>query len=241
MRLCCSTSSYRRAIESGELTQLEWVDRCANELQVDGVDFGARYFPRTDEDYLAQLKKMCADRRLTVAGATAMTELGGGDVDAALESFAPWIERAAALGAPVLRFEGGRADGSPGIAWREFVRALKAACAAAKLRNVTLALQAGDRTALVATPTDLRRAFKECDSAWLRVAMRASDLTGGAAGEWRGLLDQTVIATSKTGASEEITALDQAGYRGFLSLCYEGAQNEDEAVPAIVAALQKIM
>jgi hypothetical protein len=234
MRVCCNTSSYRRAIASGALTQLEWVDRCARDSAVDGIDFDARFFPRTDDDYLAQLKKLCADRCLTVASASASEPLGGADVDAALESFVPWIERAALLGAPLLRFDCGRADGSPGIAWREFVRGLKAACVEAKRRNVTLALQAGDGDALVTNPSDVRRALKECDSAWLRLSMRAADLRGDTTGEWLELFDETVIATSATLDSEELIALDAAGYRGFLSLCYDGEGDELEDVPALI-------
>jgi sugar phosphate isomerase/epimerase len=239
MKACCSTSSYRRTIAAGALTQLEWVDRCARELPVDGVEFDAQFFPRTDDDYLAQLKKLCADRCLTVASATAPGSLGGADVDAALEAFLPWIERAALLGAPLLRFDCGRAEGSPGIAWREFVRALKAACAEAKRRNVTLALQAGDSDALVSNASDVRRALKECDSAWLRLSMRAADLCADATGEWRGLVDETVIATSAAFDPAELAALDKAGYRGFVSLCYAGADDESEAVPALLALLPK--
>jgi sugar phosphate isomerase/epimerase len=234
MLLSCSTSSYRRTIENGALTQLEWVDACARELPVDGVEFDARFFPRTDDDYLAQLKKLCADRCLTVASASAIVPLGGDDVDAVLESFLPWIDRALALGAPLLRFESGLTIGSPGIAWREFVRGLKVACAHAKRRNVTLALQSGHSGALVASPADVRRALKECDSAWLRVSMRAADLAGAGSAEWNDLMDETVIATTETGASEEIAALEIARYRGFLTLCYAGERDETEAVPAIL-------
>jgi sugar phosphate isomerase/epimerase len=240
MQLCCSTSSFRRTIESGGLTQLEWVDRCARELLVDGVEFDARFFPRTDDDYLAQLKKLCADRCLTVASSTAMVRLGGDDVDAVLEAFLPWIDRAVALGAPVLRFDSGLTSGSPGIAWREFVRGLKGACAHAKLRNVTLALQAGESGSLVASPGDVRRALKECDSAWLRLSMRAADLVGAASAEWNDLMAETVIATTETGAVEEITALESAGFRGFLSLCYAGDRDESEAVPAILSGAQTL-
>jgi sugar phosphate isomerase/epimerase len=234
MQLCCSTSSYQQTFAAGGLTQLEWVDLCARELPVDGIDFDARFFPRSDDDYLAQLKKLCADRCLTVASATANVSLGGDDVDSVLEAFVPWIDRALAFGAPLLRFESGLATGSPGIAWREFVRGLKVACAHAKLRNVTLALQAGESGVLVASPGDVRRALKECDSAWLRVSMRASDLVGASAADWNELMDETVIATTETGAAEEIAAFEQVGYRGFLSLCYAGEQNERDAVRAIL-------
>src|SRR5450755_88149 len=93
MKLCCSTAAFGRALDEGELTQLEWIDACANDLDVDGVEFDGRYFPRTDDDYLAQLKKLCADRCLTVACVTVSERLGGTDVDAALETLVPWIER----------------------------------------------------------------------------------------------------------------------------------------------------
>jgi sugar phosphate isomerase/epimerase len=232
MQLCCSTSSYRRT------TQLEWVDRCARALLVDGVEFDARFFPRTDDEYLAQLKKLCADRCLTVASVTALVTLGGDEVDAVLETFLPWIDHALALGAPLLRFESGLASGSPGIAWREFVRGLKAACAHAKRRNVTLALQAGESGALVASPGDMRRALKECDSAWLRMSMRAADLTGAGSAEWNDLMDETVITTTESGTVDEVAALKNAGYRGFLSLCYAGERDESDAVPAILERLR---
>jgi len=238
MRLCCSTASYRRAIESGQLTQLEWVDRCARELAVDGIEFDARFFPRTDDDYLAQLKKLCADRCLTVAGATSIVSLGGDDVEATIEAFVPWIDRAIALGAPLLRFECGGASGTPGIGWREFVRALNHVCTIAKQRNVTLALQAGASGSLVTTPADVRRAFKECDSAWLRLAMRAQDLTGAAGVDWLELLDETVIVITESGDPSEIAALRRTGYRGFISLCYAGEREEAEAVPAIFVAMR---
>src|SRR4029077_4768876 len=104
----------------------------------------------------------------------------------------------------------------------------------AKRRNVTLALEAGDRGALVAAAPEMRRALKECDSAWLRVAMRASDLTGVAGDEWRGLLDDTVIATTRGGDEAECRVLEDAGFRGFVSLCYDGAQAEVVAVPSII-------
>jgi len=56
----------------GELTQLEWLDLCASELDLDGVLFDTRHFARTDADYLAQLKKTAVDLGLTVTGLVAL-------------------------------------------------------------------------------------------------------------------------------------------------------------------------
>ena len=70
MKLACASSSLHRDIERGELTQLEFFDLCARELACDGVVLDVRHFPRTDDDYLAQVKKMAADRGLTIAALT---------------------------------------------------------------------------------------------------------------------------------------------------------------------------
>ena len=231
MKLCCSSRSYARSLQSGALTQLEWLDRCAGELALDGVEFAAAHFPRTDGDYLAQLKKLCVDRGLTAASVAVDIPFGEGDVDRQASEIATWIDRALALGAPVLRFSSGTATGSPPVAWRELVRGLKAACAAAKERNVTLAVLPKQATQ-IASPSEVRRALKECDSAWLRVALSTAQLMGALAGEWEDLIEDTVIVVwdGQTDEREGVAALRRRGYIGFVSVEYSGDDaSEDPA------------
>jgi hypothetical protein len=231
MKLCCSTAAFGRAIDEGELTQLEWIDACANDLDVDGVEFDGRYFPRTDADYLAQLKKLCADRCLTIACVRSPVALGGADVDASLANFLPWIAHAGALGSPLLRFScAGVTDGSPGIAWRELVRGLKAACVDAKRANITLALERGDEGSLVCTPADIKRAQKECDSAWLRIATSADDLVGANNAAFLALIDEMVIVTAQSDDRPLVEAVSRSDYRGFVSLERSGTRPEIEAL-----------
>jgi sugar phosphate isomerase/epimerase len=225
MKLCCSTAAFGRAIDEGGLTQLEWIDACSNDLDVDGVEFDGRYFPRVDDDYLAQLKKLCADRCLTVACMRSPVALGGADVDASIVSFLPWIAHAAALGSPLLRFScAGAPDGSPGIAWRELIRGLKAVCVDAKSSNITLALERGEEGSLIASSADIRRAQKECDSAWLRIAARAEDLVGADSATYLALLDETLIVTAQSPDRKLMDATVTSGYRGFVSLVRPGTQ-----------------
>jgi len=225
MKLCCSTAAFGRALDEGELTQLEWIDACANDLDVDGVEFDGRYFPRTDDDYLAQLKKLCADRCLTVACVRSPVALGGADAVASIASFLRWIAHADALGSPLLRFScAGVPDGSPGIAWRELIRGLKAACIDAKSSNITLALERGEHGSLISSPADIKRAQKECDSAWLRTATRADDLVGAESAAYMTLLDETVVVTAQSGDRQLADATIASGYRGFVSLVRPGTK-----------------
>lgn len=227
-------------LQSGALTQLEWIDLCAAGLRVDGVEFGAAHFPRTDGDYLAQLKKLCVDRGLTPASVFVDLPFGQGDVDPQTNELNGWIQRAVALGAPLVHLSCGAAQGSPGVAWRELVRALKLASISAKASNVTLALAAKDRT-LVATPADAKRVLKECDSAWLRLAFTTAQLTGVAAPEWLELFESAVlVATGGIIDDGAVSALRERGYIGFVSLAY-AAEDEETAVPQLVAALRRAL
>jgi len=228
MKICCSSRSYARAIQSGDLTQLEWVDRCAR-LALDGVDFASAHFPRTDLDYLAQIRKLCVDRGLTVAAVAFDGEIGGdADVDAAASLIETWIGNAAALGAPLLRISSGSSTGSPGVAWRELIRGLKTISHAAKEKNVTLALEPRPGS-LVSTPPDCKRALKECDSAWLRLAQDMTVLSPSEDGD--ALFDEIVVAIAHGSDVDADAArtMRRRGFIGFITLEATGA-DEDKAV-----------
>lgn len=216
MKVACSSATFARPIAAGDLTQLEWLDACANELEVDGVVFDLAQFPRTDGEYLAQLKKQATDLGLTVAGLSAADAFGpGGDA---------LVELAATVGAPLLIGRAPAAGDDP-AAWGSFADDVKERSRAAKRANVTLAARNAPGT-LCATSADLKRLAKDVDSAWLRFALDVAAF--GAADPPAALLTKSVIATHAIGdvasfaaagdseAPRVIAAL--ARFRGFLVL-----------------------
>lgn len=237
MKICCSSRSYARALQSGDLTQLEWVDRCA-ELALDGVDLASAHFPRTDGDYLAQIRKLCVDRGLTVAAVAFDGEIGGdADVDAQASLIERWIAHASELSAPLVRFSCGTSTGSPGIAWRELIRGLKIVTHAAKEKNVTLALEPRVGS-LVASPADCKRALKESDSAWLRLAQDVrTALTPSEDGD--ALFDEIIFAIARDGDNDGDAprTLRRRGFIGFITIETSGI-DEDGAVSHSLARLR---
>lgn len=236
MKLCCCSRSYAHAFHSGDLTQLEWIDRCA-ELGLDGVDLAAGHFPRADYDYLAQLKKLCVDRGLTIAAVSLDDAFGDGDIDAEAARVGMWIAHAADVGAPLVRFSVGVATGSPGIAWRELIRGLKQISATAKERNVTLALQLRSESQ-VPSPADGKRALKEADSAWLRCAIALADLEPASMEAWYPLLDQGVIVVANDVSPSEVALreLKSARFVGFVTL--DAPRSDVRQVEAALADLR---
>jgi len=237
-------------LRAGDLTQLEWIDACANELMLDGVDLSAAHFPRIDDDYLAQIKKLCVDRGLTIACVSADEPLGG--AGPRIDEWRRRLEIAQTLGAPLLRAVCAGSEASPPAAWRDLVRSLKEICAHAKRLNVTIALQPDERS-LVAAPADVKRLLKECDSAWLRLALAASHLASGGAESWEPLLGEAIIIVADIhrldtfGADETIdyrralAALWRTRYRGFLSIEYDGEESELPAVARAAAWLRGML
>lgn len=225
MKLACASGSFHRDIERGELTQLEFLDLCARELACDGVVLDVRHFPRTDDDYLAQIKKMAADRGLSIAALA-----DGGFFSAAPDRMAELLGHAIALGAPLLAAPLARETDT---SWSEQLIGLGTATALAKERNVTLALRNAPET-FAATTHDCKRVSKETDSAWLRFGPEPARLD--AASDPRLLAPNTVLLWSDTAAESartvEETIAQFGAFRGHLTL----DESSGSATPAGVAA-----
>ena len=227
MKLAVASSAFHRSLESGELTQLEFLDLCARDLACDGVVLDVRHFPRTDGDYLAQVKKMAADRGLGVA-ALADASFFAADETAMRAA----LERAVALGAPLL------ASPLPletGGSWIEQLERLGTATSLAKRANVTLALRNAAGT-FAATAHDCKRVSKEADSAWLRFGLDPGAFDSASDPATLGpnavLLWSDVDAVAGNAIADTIAAF--ASFRGHLAL-------DERAGSATPAQMQSAM
>ena len=238
MRVACSSAAYHRALSSGSLTQLEWLDLCGSELPVDGVAFDERHFPRSDDEYLAQLKKMAVDTGLAVEALVTSFEPS---IDGALERFDASLQMAATLGAPLAVVRLGASE-ALGATLGQVVHALKEATATAKRLNVTLALRNAPGTA-AAGVTDLKTLSKQTDSAWLRYAVDVAELPHEAT-EPASLRHDAVAGYHQTGSIDTFGADERTdlravlrffeGFPGPLILAYDGDEEERTAVPRLV-------
>jgi hypothetical protein len=168
-----------------------------------------RHFPRTDTDYLAQVKKMAVDLGLTVA---AFRHDGFFDADEAHIEQA--VEIALAVGAPLLS-----APLPPETAatWTEVLSRLGTATSVAKRLNVTIAVRNVPHT-YAATTHDMKRVSKEADSAWLRYGPDFSVFD--AASEPSSILAKVVLAWQALDVPDDLETLDWLfkEFRGFVVL-----------------------
>lgn len=211
MKLACASGAFAREIETGGLTQLEFLDLCARELACDGVVLDVRHFPRTDDDYLAQVKKMSVDWGLSIAALSDPSFF-----TAQTEHVEEVLRRAGALGAPLIAAP---LAGEMSFSWSEQLVRLGAATSLAKQLNVTLALRNAPQTFAAGTH-ECKRVVKETDSAWLRYGPEPQLLD--AASDARALANNTVLLWSDAGRQTPQSiagTLDSfTGFRGFVAI-----------------------
>jgi hypothetical protein len=159
VKFAVTSAAFGRSLQRGDLTQLEFVDLCARDLRCDGVLLDVRHFPRFDDDYLAQVKKMGVDLGLCIA-ALSDERFFIGDEAALRER----LTIACALGAPLVAAPLAAETAMP---WIEQLDRICQAARFAKGLNVTLALRNAPGS-FAASVHDCKRVSKEADSAWLR-------------------------------------------------------------------------
>jgi hypothetical protein len=238
MKIASSSASFERRLRAGDLTQLEWLDICAREFELDGVVFDVRHFPRTDDDYLAQLKKLCVDLGLCAAAVTDDDLLAGAGTHRA-------IALAAALGAPLVVARAPQASEDP-LAWNALAETARAAARAGKEANITLAVRNAPATLCEGTAS-LKQLAKETDSAWLRYALDPAKLAPSESAE--SVLSRSVIVFHDVLALRTRSERDEAAelaavlrrFRGFLVVdsVAEGAAPDD--VEQTIRALRAIL
>ena len=163
MRIAVSSSTFRRPLAAGELTQLEWLEKCASVLGADGVLAAVEDFPRRDAEYVAQLRKVAVDLGLVPFGLDAPGLL---EPEGAAQR-EPVLALAAGFGALVVRTTLPPPGEVPPATFVEAVAAAKAFSRAAKAANVTILVSAAPGT-IGEDLSGVKHLLKDIDSAWLR-------------------------------------------------------------------------
>lgn len=205
MKLACSSAAFSVSIARGDLTQLEFLDHAAWAIECDGVVLDVRQFPRTDDDYLAQIKKMAADLGLSIAAVADDSFFSGSGREMSAS-----LELALAVGAPLLA---GRLALETARPWGDQLAKLNEATSLAKTSNVTLAVRNAPET-FASTSHDCKRVSKEADSAWLRFGPEPARFD--AASDIAAVASKTVLLWREM--HEPATFEGWESYHGFVAL-----------------------
>lgn len=252
LRLSVMSLSYQRAFQAGQMDLFSYLS-ASRALGLDGVDFHGRHFTSLDRDELWRLKQACVNSGLTIACVSIPNNfaLAAGALPAELEKTQRLIDAAAFLGAPLVRVFAGWSDNKDEGTWGRVVASLRSAAAYGAERGVVVALQNHNHNGVASLGKDILRLTQETDHPNLRHVMDT--------GQYLDLYDSMAMTVNlavhvrckiyqiETGEERRLdyqrifAILRQASYHGFLSIVYEGTEDERAAVARAVPFLRRFM
>jgi sugar phosphate isomerase/epimerase len=258
MKVGSTAYSYRKYLKSGEMTLEGFLDK-AVEIGLDCVDLTSYYFPKTDDEYLYHIKKYAYLNGLDITGTAVGNRFSHPEPEKRAEvvqMVKDWVDISAKLGAPCIRvFAGGLPEGhtfEEAMKWT--AECLEECAEYAKPRGVIIALE--DHGGITSTAEQVISILKAVggsylEERWLGTLLDLGNYRGDPYGNIEKAAPYAVATHAKTDVHiegegkkdadfERITKiLHEAGYKGCLSIEYEGAEEPMTAIPKFVKYLKE--
>lgn len=250
MKISCSSWSYHRAFEAKKLDQMRWLDLCARELKLDGVELLFCHFPRMDKQYLKDLKKKIIGYGLTVASVSAgnhFTVESTAAREKEIDKVKRWSDIGQFMSAPLIRiFAGGAKELKDEVMWSKVTKALYKCSRYGQKIGVAMALENhGGFSA-----DQVLRLVKAVDSPWLKLTVDTGNFPGDPYESIEKTIPYAAFVHAKFYEFDEkgeekrldypriMEIFKKNNYIGFLSVEFEGEGEELENVPKAVKALR---
>ncbi len=250
-KLSLAAYSFRASLPRGaknkdtKMTLGNVIDFCAQQ-NLDGVELTSYFFHRTDNEYLAQLKRKAFLNGLAITG----TPVGnnfcfpkGKKRSEQIQHVKKWVDYAAFLGAPCIRIFAGNtpkgATEAQAVAW--CIEGLKEACNYAGEKGIVLALE--NHGGITSTAKQLRHLVESTDSPWIGINLDTGNFRKNAYREIEAVADLAVVVQHKveihddegkkvpSNAHRIVKILDKAQYRGVIALEYEAKGDPFVEIP----------
>ena len=247
MKTSCSSWSYHRTIARGTMDMFGFIEACAD-LGLDGVELLFCHFESMETEYLRKIKQACVARHLAIAAVSAAGHLTVADDakrEADVAEIRGWFDVAAWLGAPRVRFfcgSGAELEAGGDALYAKVLDAMVRIAAMGEERGIVAALENHGGT----TADQLLSLHRDVNSPWFGFMLDTGNFPPPSAvgAETYRSIERTAPFAAMVHAKffnvladgrdrdfdwQRIEAiLRDAGFRGFLSVEYEG-DDENEA------------
>lgn len=254
MRLSCSSWSHHRSLEAGKFTLASWIEHCARDLRLDGVEIEDKHFPNGSPAALQTVRTLIADQGMALANVTTFNDFGNEEEQknsSELDKVKRWIDNARVLDCSSLRVFAGWPKGRRQEAWDRMIPWLARAAEYAKAQGVILALENHNHGGFIQTSADTLRALEQVNSPHLKPLLDTGNYLDG-------MTSIAKIAPLAAHVHAKLLKLDPAGkevnidhagvfkllrqanYQGFVSAEYEGDEPETGAVARAIRHLKEL-
>jgi len=267
MKLGCSSWSYHRTFEARKLNIEKWISVCADDLMLDGVELLDFHLNNNDIDF-KKLKNIIVNKGLTISSISVSNNFGYASDDKLreeVEKVKKWIDITSLFGASILRVFAGWAGPAPWdnnfgsesadrtIVWPKMIQCMKECVDYAERIGIVLAVENHNHRGLIHTTEDSNRIIREINSPWLRLNLDTAGYTEDIYTSIENTLNLAVqvhikilepgedVIDKKLDYDKIFSILNKSTYRGFLSLEYEGQEDEITTIPKLIKQLKNKM
>ena len=252
MYLGCSSQSYDDVLADGRLTLVDWFTLAAEDLGVRAVELEDKHIGDPTTSRLEQLRGAAERKRLEIVNIALMNNFGVADADRRGREETrtiEWIDVARRIGSKHLRTFAGWPEGDRGARWPAMVDSLKAVCARAQAAGVPLVMENHNHGGFVQTAADVEAIFGAVASPALALLLDTGNFLDGLPSIVRTAplarhVHAKCMRIAQDGRDERVDnegalrAAAAAGYRGCVSVEYEGDEPSGTAVPRAVRFLR---
>lgn len=259
-KLSLAAYSFRDALTSktSPMSLDDFIRLCAD-YDLDGCELTSYYFPKDfDNDYLIHLRELTFRLGLDISGTAIANDFCLPEGEKRTESLAhtrKWIDHAALFGAPVIRiFAGNIPEGdSEEVAAARCAAGINESLDYAAQKGVCLALE--NHGGITKTADGMLKIIQQVKpSPWFGVNFDSGNFfTPDPYADLEKIAPYAINAQVKTEIApgggkkqetdleREIDILKRAGYRGYVVLEYEAAEDPHTAVPRHLERLRKLI
>ncbi len=252
MKLGCICGSFNRTFDSGALTLVGFLKKCAVDLQVQGVELQDIHFPQTRPAYLQMIRRTADELGLTILSVAVHNDFGRLDPtlrQSEVTKVKQWVEIAEEVGASFVRVLAGFPEGKTEDRWPAMIASFKEAAEFARHAGIRLGFENHNHGGFTPTAAEYLRILREVDSPAVFPLLDTGGFTDG----WASVHQLIPIAEhvhakfwelkpdgsdAKVDYATIIPALRQAGYRGWITFEYETPEPEETGVPRALAYLK---
>jgi len=256
-KLTLAGYSYRKLLtgRNPQCTLEDFVRECAK-FALEGTEPTSYYFPRpVTREYLCRLKALAFRLGLSISSTAVGNNfcLPPGEArDQQIAGVKQWIDHAVVLGAPIIRIFSGSVgkQHTAEEALRLAVEGIEECCEYAGRHGIFLGLE--NHGGLTSTANGMLDIIRSVKSPWFGAWMDTGNFHGeGVYGELEKIAPYTIhvqvkVVTSSRAAGRKPTdfrrlakILGRVGYRGWICLEYEEAEDPRVACPRYIAELRK--
>jgi sugar phosphate isomerase/epimerase len=250
----CCAYSYRKYLQKGQITMEDMILKGV-ELGISGVDLTAYWLKSTDSGYLVGLRHLGFENGVRFSG----TAIGASTVQAdagkragVLEEIKKWVDATDRLGASHIRVFAGKlppgATAEQGIQWT--VEIMKAATDYSGKKGITLGIE--DHGGLTQDADTLLEILRRVNSPYAGVNLDITHFIPTPAQDRYAPIEACIPHATMTHIRDRFddgTPIDldrvwqlfaRHGYKGFMSLEYQGREDAMTGVPKQIAQLKSL-